>query len=159
MQHDSNLIIPLRIWSELLNELHRRTEECHESGAFLLGHTRGKSRYVERVIYYDDLDPNAYRTGVVTMHAASFGRLWDLCRSGGMSVVADIHVHPKHAFQSIADQHNPMIALSGHLALIVPWFARYPAKLNEFGFFEYRGGRRWRPLGGEHITKFLHIEP
>ncbi|MCP5366739.1 MAG: hypothetical protein H6907_10040 [Hyphomicrobiales bacterium] len=159
MQHDPNLNIPSRLWQGLLGELHRRTGERHESGAFLLGRANRQCRRVERIVYYDDLDPYAYRSGVVIMHAASFGPLWELCRSSGLSVVADIHVHPKRAFQSLADRDNPMIALPGHLALIVPWFARPPVAIEELGLFEYRGRHRWRTLGGPQITRFLHIDP
>ena len=64
MEHDPNLTIPPLLWQELLSELHRRTEEHHESGAFLLGHTNEHVRWVEQVVYYDDIDPHAYRTGV-----------------------------------------------------------------------------------------------
>ena len=157
MQHDPNLTIPSALWQALLSELHRRTGECHESGAFLLGHSSEHGRRVEQLIYYDDLDPHAYRTGIVVMHAASFGMLWDRCQSSGLSVVADVHVHPKAAFQSRADRRNPMIAVSGHLALIVPNFARPPVTLESLGFFEYQGRHRWRSLGGPCISRFLRI--
>lgn len=159
MQRDPNLSISRPLWQALLGELHRRTGERHESGAFLLGHADEQGRRVDQVVYYDDLDPHAYRTGVVVMHAASFGPLWDLCRSSGLSVVADIHVHPKGAWQSLTDRDNPMIALSGHLALIVPFFARPPVRLESLGFFEYRGSHRWLELSGKRISRFLHIEP
>lgn len=141
----------------LLAELHRRTEELHESGAFLLGRVEGQRREVERIIYYDDLDACAYQTGVVVMHADSFGRLWDLCRACRLSVVADVHVHPQEAWQSLADRDNPMIAQRGHLALIIPDFARLPVRLRDLGFFEYQGEHDWRKLGGRRVTRFLHV--
>lgn len=145
------------LWQTLIAELHRRTEGRHESGAFLLGHVNDAGRTIERVVYYDDLDPHAYRTGVVVMHAASFGRLWDLCRSVRLSVVADIHVHPEGAWQSIADRDNPMIALSGHLALIVPHFARPPVPIGSLGLYEYLGKHRWRDFSGDRVSRCLRI--
>lgn len=157
MAHNPSLHIPLALWQTVLAELHRRTEEQHESGAFLLGRVEDQGREVERIVYYDDLDPGAYQTGVVVMHAASFGKLWDLCRACKLSVVADIHVHREGAWQSFADRNNPMIAQRGHLALIVPEFARPPVRLKTLGFFEYQGGHRWWHLSGRHITRFLHI--
>lgn len=157
MPHNPKLTIPGSLWRTLLTGLHERTHERHESGAFLLGQVGETGRHVERAIYYDDLDPHAYRTGVVVMHAASFGPLWDYCRSNGLSVVADIHVHPEGAWQSIADRDNPMIAMAGHLALIVPYFARPPILPHSLGFFEYRGKHRWRNLGGRTIGRRLSI--
>ena len=157
MDREPKLTIPSVLWDELLRELHRRTEERHESGAFLLGQPGEQGRRVVDTVFYDDLDPDAYRTGIVVMHASSFGALWDRCRSSGLSVVADIHVHPRAAFQSRADRRNPMIATTGHLALIVPNFARPPVVPKNLGFFEYRGSHRWRPLGGSKISRSLRI--
>lgn len=157
MQHDPELIIQSSLWQTLLGDLHRRTGERRESGAFLLGQSTERNRKVEQVVYYDDLDPHACRAGAVVIHAASFGRLWDLCRSSGLTVVADIHVHPREAFQSLSDRENPMIGVPGHLALIAPFFARAPVVLESLGFFEYRGSHRWRNLSGQKINQHLHI--
>ena len=158
MDRESKLTIPFVLWDGLLRELHRRTEEYHESGAFLLGQPGEQRRRVVDTVFYDDLDPDAYRTGIVVVHASSFGVLWDRCQSSGLSVVADIHVHPRAALQSRADRKNPMIATTGHLALIVPNFARPPVVLEKLGFFEYRGSHRWRSLGGSKISSSLRIE-
>lgn len=157
MARNPSLDISSDVWDTLLVELCRRTEGRHESGAFLLGASNNGSRRVERVVFYDDLDPNAYETGVVVMHAPSFGKLWDLCRSSQLSTIADIHVHPEEAFQSFSDRENPMIAQRGHLALIVPDFAQPPVRLETLGFFEYQGAHRWRNLSGKRIARFLHI--
>jgi proteasome lid subunit RPN8/RPN11 len=159
VQPDPKLIISPARWQALLAELHRRTEGRHESGAFLLGTKADSHRQVEQVVYYDELDPDAYRSGVVILHAASFGPLWDICRARGLSVVADVHVHPKQAFQSEADRQNPMIARAGHLALIVPWFARPPVGLESLGFFEYLGSHQWRDFSGRAVTQSLIIKP
>ena len=158
MERDPKLTIPSPLWRELLSELHHRTDGCHESGAFLLGHNSECGRQVEQIVYYDDLDLHAYRTGVVVLHASSFGLLWDRCQSSDHTVVADIHVHPKRALQSHFDRKNPMIAVTGHLALIVPNFARPPIELARLGFYEYRGNHNWRSLGGPKITRYLRID-
>jgi hypothetical protein len=50
-----------------------------------------------------------------------------------------------------------MIARRGHLALIVPWYARPPVCLEELGFFEYCGAHAWRDLGGPEIAQHLRI--
>ena len=98
------------LWLGLGAELHRRTEGRHESGAFLLGTRTGTEREATAVIYYDDLDPRAYATGVCVLHADAFGRLWDRCAEMSLVVVADAHVHPRGAWQSLSDRENPMIA-------------------------------------------------
>jgi hypothetical protein len=154
----SQLSISSEIWNELLFQLHARTEGFHESGAFLLGRIVNDCRLVEQIVYYDSLDSDAYRYGIVTLHSNSFGKLWDLCRKEGLTVVADIHVHGMTARQSWDDRENPMIARKGHLALIAPWFAKPPVLIESLGFYEYQGSHKWRNLSGRHIARCLSIE-
>lgn len=157
MPPDPRLLIAQDLWSDLCSALYARTEGVHESGAFLLGRSGPDGRRVEGVVFYDQLDLRAYASGVCILHAGAFGPLWDLCARTGRQVVADIHVHPEGAWQSRADQTNPMIARRGHLALIVPDFAAPPVRPADLGFYEYLGSHRWRSLGGRHIHRHLLI--
>lgn len=144
----------------LVAELHRRTEQRHESGAFLLGDAAADgTRRVRSFLFYDDLDPLAYASGVCILHGDAFGRLWKTCADRDLAVVADVHVHAYGAGQSRADQTNPMIARAGHLALILPDFARAPLRLNRIGFYQYLGDHHWRALGGAGIVRHLILEP
>ena len=154
---DPQLHLAARLWVGLCNELHHRSEGRHESGAFLLGSVAGRKRFVEDVVYYDDLDPKAYASGVVILHADSFGPLWARCRAGGHEVVADVHLHGGHAGQSRADREHPMIAQHRHLAMILPDLARAPIEPTQIGLYEYRGRHRWRDLGHARIARHLKI--
>jgi proteasome lid subunit RPN8/RPN11 len=158
MPPEPTLLIARPLWGRLTAELHRRTEGYHESGAFFLGRIEGDHRRVERVIYYDELDPSAYSSGVVILHAPSFGPLWDRCREWGLSVVADVHVHEFGAGQSAPDRQNPMIAQAGHIALILPNFARLPILPEKIGFYEYSGSHRWRDFSGRDVARCLRLE-
>src|SRR5690242_6283733 len=102
-----------------MGELRARGRGRHESGAFLLGRAEQGVIRVEDVIYYDELDPDAYSTGVCVLYGGSFNTLWARARERKLGVVADIHTHLGGAQQSLAERTNPMIALSGHWALIV----------------------------------------
>jgi proteasome lid subunit RPN8/RPN11 len=129
-------------------ELRRRGRGLHESGCFVLGKVEGNKRCAVRCVYYDDLDPNAYASGVCILDGGAFPPLWELCRKEELTVVADIHTHGGEAFQSPADRENPMIARPGHLALIVPRFAKGPVWRHRLGYFRYEGDHRWTNLGG-----------
>ena len=78
---------PGPLWLRLFTELELRGESRHEAGAFLLGIRRGKRREVIDVVFYDDLDPDAYSTGVCVLHAPAFARLWALCRERKLTVI------------------------------------------------------------------------
>ena len=131
------------LWRAVLTELDRRGERCHEAGAFLLGPETNGRREVTQVVFYDDLDPAAYSTGVCVLHAPAFSKLWATCREMKLTVVADIHTHPGRALQSGTDRMNPMVAQPGHIAIIVPDYAIAPVHAGALGIYEYRGQHVW----------------
>lgn len=145
---DLKLHLGRTYWLTLLKELHDRGHDRHESGAFLLGHVDGDRRFAETVVFYDDLDRDAYASGVCILEGDSFEQLWSHCRTTGLSVIADIHTHGGRAVQSCEDRQNPMIARSGHLALIVPNFARDHVWRHHLGLYQYRGSHQWHDLSG-----------
>ena len=151
------LSCPPRLWRELLVELCRRGEERRESGAFLLGKEHGGRQSVERVMYYDDLDPRCLDHGIIEFDGAGYDPLWRLCGDAGLRVVADVHTHPGKPFQSEADRTSPMVAQAGHVALIVPDFAKNMAHPSQLGIYQYCGQHRWHDRSGPRADRFLYI--
>lgn len=145
------------LWAELLRELRRRGRERHESGAFLLGVKEDGRREAKAVVYYDDLDPHAYDSGVCVLHGDSFAKLWKICREHNLSVVADVHTHPGVARQSHSDQTNPMVANVGHVAIIVPNFAHAPVVDATLGIYEYCGNYAWKNFSGLSQRRYLYV--
>lgn len=158
MEAEPHLNLSRELWAELTRELHRRTEDRHESGAFLLGRIDGSERRATQAAYYDDLEPKAYEHGICTLGSRAFARLWDLCAESGLAVVADVHVHFANARQSRVDMRNPMIAQPGHLALILPDMARPPIRLNSLGIYEYLGSHQWRSRSCPNRSRALVLE-
>ena len=146
-----------RRWRAILRELDRRGERRHEAGAFLLGHEVNARRDVVCAVYYDELDPHAYDTGVCILHAEAFGRLWTLCRERGLSVVADVHTHGGEAGQSESDRTNPMVAQAGHVAIIVPDCAAGRIPLGRLSVHQYLGDHRWSDVSPSHRSPFLYV--
>lgn len=152
------LRVPRALWDRLADELHTRTEgERHESGAFLLGHLTEFGRQVTEVLYFDDLHPKVHARGVVELPAAAFRVLWAIVRERGLQVVADVHVHPCSARQSPIDERNPLIATHGHVAIILPNFARPRIRRWSVGVYVYQGDHHWQPVGGCG-NRFLVLE-
>jgi proteasome lid subunit RPN8/RPN11 len=145
------------LWMRILAELARRGEGRHEAGAFLLGLTETGRLRVCDVIHYDELEADAYSTGVCILHGDAFAKLWAHCRQKRLAVVGDVHTHQGRATQSEADRTNPMIARSGHVAVIVPNFAREPVKHGELGVYEYRGGHEWQDHSGARARRFFYV--
>lgn len=146
-----------RVWRSGLAELRRRGKGHRESGAFLLGRRAGGRGAIERFAYFDDLDPRCLDSGIVVFDGAGFPALWRLCREAGLEVVADVHTHPGAPRQSATDRANPMIAHAGHVALIVPNFARRAHRPEALGIYEYAGEHRWHDRGGRAAGRYFYI--
>jgi proteasome lid subunit RPN8/RPN11 len=145
------------LWLSTLRELDRRGARRHEAGAFLLGREIDGRRVVVDTVYYDELDPHAYDSGVCILEGESFAKLWALCREHKLTVVADVHTHGGLAIQSEADQTNPMIARAGHVAIIVPDFASGPGRMGKLGVYEYCGNHHWIDYSGKQARRYLYV--
>jgi len=113
-------------------------------------------REVTEAIYYDELDPDAYSSGVCVLHGDAFARLWAECRKRRLTVVADVHTHGGAAYQSSSDKANPMIARPGHIAIIVPDFAAWPIAAGRLGIYEYCGQHEWIDRTQSKAHNFLY---
>lgn len=142
------------LWRATLAELDRRGGRRHEAGAFLLGRTVNERAEAIRAIFYDELDPHAYDSGVCILHGKAFAKLWARCREMNLTVVADVHTHGGIARQSESDRRNPMVASSGHLGIIVPNFAVAPIRASDLGVYEYLGDHRWKDHSGHRQSAF-----
>jgi hypothetical protein len=134
-----------RIWEAGVEQLARRTlGGRRESGAYLLGRERPDGgKYILDFVYYDDIDPAALAAGIVVIRQTALPRLWEICRARGYGVVADVHVHPGGYGQSDSDQANPVMPRVGHIALILPNFARGKPQPGSIGMYEFLGNGRW----------------
>jgi proteasome lid subunit RPN8/RPN11 len=140
----NNLYIPKAIWNQLMSALKDRGRNRRESGAFLLA--MKKTNAVKEFVCYDDLEANALDTNAVSLTSVAFTKLWAYASENDLWVVADIHTHPSSIVsQSYIDVENPMVSITGHIALIVPHFAKFlPDTLQDVGVYEYLGDYQWK---------------
>jgi hypothetical protein len=144
-------------FKNVVQELHRRGDERREAGAFLLGSIddRGR-RTVDDVIFYDDVYPDCARSGAIALPGELFATVWEICRQRDRAVVADVHTPPGLALQSETDQRHPVVAMSGHIAMIVPNYAKVKRR-DSLGVFEYRGAGNWRDIAEAELADYLEI--
>jgi hypothetical protein len=156
------VVIASRRYRRLLTELERRGRGKREAGAFLLANARGTSvgdspAVVVDVAYYDDLDPNSL-TGGITFGADGYTALGALCGSAKLVAVADIHTHPsRFVQQSTIDATNPMVAIAGHVAVIVPNYAIGTITPTDLGVHEFLGAGAWRSTYGDDAARVFVI--
>jgi hypothetical protein len=144
LQPDPKLRCNAIVWRAGVEELHVRTGNRIESGAFLLGRDSDGTRTIHEFLFYDDIDPDCFRRGIVEFNGRLLGKVWSYCRNNSLAIVADVHVHPYGYGQSPSDMQNPIVASAGHIALILPNFARGPCIPGGIGIYEYLGNRNWK---------------
>jgi proteasome lid subunit RPN8/RPN11 len=131
-----------RLWADIVSELRERGRGNRESGGFLLGRRDGTARSIEAFLAYDAVDPDALR-GHIEFDGSRMDLVWSECRRRGLQVIADVHTHPGSPGQSDVDRANPMIPERGHVALIIPNFARKLYLPGQVGIYEFRGRDGW----------------
>jgi proteasome lid subunit RPN8/RPN11 len=146
-----------KLWRQGLTELKQRGGGKRESGAFLLGKRNGERRAITGFTFYDDLDPHCLDTGIIVFDGAYYNQLWQRCREQGLEVLADVHTHPGQAQQSSSDRTHPMVPKAGHIALIVPHFARHVCHMSELGIYEYQGNHCWQDHSGRDANQFFYV--
>lgn len=152
------LIIPRRLYRHLTSELRRRGRGHRESGAFLLASNDGPGNRIVDVAYYDDLDPDSL-TGAITFNAIGYSALADRCARDQLTVVADIHTHPRNSVdQSGTDQAHPMVAVAGHTALIMPRYGAGAPALRHLGVHVFHGAGRWTTTHGRATRTLIRHE-
>lgn len=151
------LEIPNVLWSRLLGHLRDQGAGIRESGAFLLGAMDGASRTISGFLPYETLQRDVLNEGFVSLRAESFSKLWTECRRVGMTVVADVHTHEFGPEQSRSDRANPMIALKGHIALIVPRFAQGRVTQEDIGIHVYHGAHQWTSYFGQEVCRVFVV--
>ena len=141
---NQSLIINIELWEQLIIDLRKRGNNERESGAFLL--SLSGERTIVEYICYDDLDPIALSTGMVTFHADGFVELFKYCADKNLRVIADVHTHPhRNTNQSELDRTHPMMAVAGHVALIIPNYAQGNSKtLRGVSTYEYVTNFEWK---------------
>lgn len=145
------------VWRKLIKNLRNRgVNSSRESGAFLIGYRVDNRVRIVDFILYDDLDPHCLDSGIVRFDGRYFSDLWAICKSRKLTVVADVHVHPGGEQQSRSDRSHPMISRSGHLALIIPNFAKR-AKRSTVGVYRYLGNKDWESIPHSLRSSFFHI--
>jgi proteasome lid subunit RPN8/RPN11 len=151
------LEVPATLWTEVMAHLRAQGGGVRESGAFLLGHKTDAGRVAMQFVPYEQLQPDACSNDYVSLKADSFAKLWEVCRAQGLTVVADVHTHPVGPSQSRSDRANPMFALKGHVALIVPRFAKGNPRPRDLGLYVYQGNHQWLSHSGSDVSRLLRL--
>jgi hypothetical protein len=146
-----------QLWSGLILHLRTQGNGVRESGAFLLGRSTSAGRAITAFLPYEELQADALHKDYVALSAASFSKLWTICREHDLNVMADVHTHRFGPQQSPSDKANPMVALAGHIAIIVPRFAQGLIQLSDIGVHVYQGNHQWKSQFGGNVLTLINL--
>lgn len=163
MSGGPGILISADRYAAVMTELARRGDQRRESGAFLLAdidavtHADDAPKIVAAA-YYDDLDPDCL-TGGITFTASGYTALNALCRERRLRVVADVHAHPGDwVGQSRLDAAHPMVALPGHIAIVVPRYATGDIPVDQIGVHILGADTSWQSYFGADTADIVHVE-
>lgn len=146
-----------RAWRRMTTELHRRGSDRKESGAFLLGSATSSRRRVTAVVYFDDLDANCL-VGGISFSRSGFDKLWEICERKGLRVIGDVHTHPgDHVQQSLTDEQHPMIAVRGHVAIVLPHYAKDQPSVDDGSVNVFAGAHTWAHFYGTETRAVVRL--
>ncbi len=134
-------------WISLTRGLRKRGKGIRESGAFLIG--KDGSNKISNIIYYDEIDPNAFSTGIIVLDGLYYAKLDMILKINKSVVIADIHTHPIGCStkQSDSDKMHPMCRIKGHIAFIAPNYAsKLFLKPQNCSSYLYEGNFNWKNL-------------
>lgn len=151
------LEISVELWGGLMAHLREQGRGIRESGAFLLGQNSLGVRLVTGFLPYEELQADALHEDYVSLSSASFSKLWAICSEHGITVVGDVHTHRFGPQQSRSDRANPMVAIAGHVALIVPRFAQGQVHVEEVGVHIYFGNHQWESTFGAKVQTMIRL--
>ena len=141
------LELPQSMFQALIVDLAKSGQGVKESGAFLLGKQAGSRRLVTSYLMYDKVAPESSRShAYVAFTAEEMARAWEHCYAAGQQVVADVHTHPFGPAQSVTDRAHPIVSVAGHVALIVPKFAKGSQQPRDLGVHLFGGASRWHSM-------------
>ena len=144
------LEMPGAVYSSLVDDLAQSGKGVKEAGAFLLGEFDDTGRRVTSYLMYDIVAPqSSLEHDYVAFTAEEMARAWDHCYRTGLKVVADVHTHPLGPAQSATDRAHPIVSVTGHLALIVPFFALRNPRPVDLGVHVFLGAGQWRSMFGQ----------
>lgn len=142
----------------MIRELGRRGDGRAESGGFLMARRGGDGRRVVRVVYLDDLDPGCLRGMHIEFDGLAYSRLWDICDAEQLVVAGDVHTHGGDwVKQSDIDARNPMVAVEGHVAVIVPHLATRRVRPADVGVHRYSGPAGWQSWFGADAARRVRV--
>lgn len=141
------LEMPRAIFDALVADLAKSGRGIKEAGAFLLGHVNQHGRRVSSYLMYDLVaTESSLKHAYVVFTSEEMGRAWAHCNATGLQVVADVHTHPMGPGQSVTDRAHPIVSVSGHVALIVPYFAMRSPQPVDLGVHVFEGAGQWRSM-------------
>jgi len=74
-----------------------------------------------------------------------------------MTLIAQIHSHPRRAYHSETDDQYPIIAVNGGLSIVIPDFAFRPFSLRDWAIYRLYPQRMWKFLEPAQVSELIKI--
>lgn len=138
--------------------LHSAGQRGYEAVALFAGFEAGKSFQVEKVIFPKQYGYNLDQGLMYSVNGEELHRINVWLYENKMSLIAQIHSHPREAYHSEMDDRFPIVDTYGGISIVVPNFASEIFSLKDCAIYRLSLNKTWDELKLTEIETLFRIE-
>lgn len=74
-----------------------------------------------------------------------------------MTLIAQIHSHPNHAYHSDTDDRYPIITTVGGISIVIPDFGFRPIAIEDWAVYRLNPSKQWMEQSSKEINSLISI--
>ncbi len=147
-QHVETIFFPKDLVDNIYKEIQETGTDGYERLALCAGEKTEKEFIITRVIYPKQMLRKTLSGVSFHVSGEELERIGDLLYENQLSLIAQVHSHPKEAYHSEADDNYAIITRTGGLSIVIPDFGKSDSHFEKSAFY-----RLYPDTGWTHLTK------
>jgi hypothetical protein len=142
----SEIVIPIECVQLAYDHLRAVGEEGFEGVALFAGKQSHNQFRVSRALIPKQVALSIEHGLLYSVHGEELHRLNVFLFENELSLIAQVHSHPKEAFHSETDDAYPIVTTAGCISIVVPDFAAGPINIDSWAVYRLTEDSEWKKL-------------
>lgn len=152
------IIIPLKCIEEAYDHMRKMGKQGFEGVALFAGKEVGERFMVDRTLVPKQIALSIEYGLLYSVPGEELHRLNVFLYENNLSLIAQIHSHPKEAFHSETDDAFPIVTTVGCVSIVVPNFASGDIEINTWAVYRLTIENNWKQLQLNEQQELLIIK-
>jgi len=152
-------VIPEALFEHSHITLRRFGERCVEGLVLWAGTRHGNTFNVRAALTPAQRAFRSDRGHSVVVGGPELHRIGTWLYAHALRMAVQVHSHPREAYHSEADDAMPITTTAGSLSLVVPEFARGPARLSTYAGYRLSVDGAWIEVPADDLGGLVKIVP